>query len=248
MTKFLVLNALSASEKEQRPLIMCFGPAGVGRGTCVGSGIKGNNRRRSIRFAVRMSFQTCCTQVQLGRTSQKPPLAVGPTRFNWARLMPFWNCTGLRAITASLSFAIRASMSATCGNDAVRLCTWWGNQEELRTALSSCRADNENLRQQLKSVDVATEPSRDEEPNTQTRNSMEKLIIGMAVGGYGYDPRPERSKVTSEICDDLQRLGVGLDQETVLKYLKRGAKHVSDANLKAALPRPKSVKTKPKSG
>jgi hypothetical protein len=108
--------------------------------------------------------------------------------------------------------------------------------EELRTVLSSCRADNEMLRQQLKSIDVATEPSLDDEPNTQTRNSMEKLIIGMAVGAYRYDPRPERSKVTSEIYDDLQRLGVGLDQDTVLKYLKRGAKHVSDENLEAVFP------------
>jgi hypothetical protein len=120
--------------------------------------------------------------------------------------------------------------------------------EEWSAALSSCRADNDKLRQQLKSVDVVTEPSLDEEPNTATKNSMEKLIIGMAVNGYGYDPRDERSKATSEISDDLQRLGVGLSPESVLKYLKRGAKHLSPAGLKAVLPRRKSAKTKPKSG
>ena len=133
-------------------------------------------------------------------------------------------------------------------NNKAREAEFHQTLEELRAALSSCRADNEELPQQLKSVDVATEPSLDEEPNTATRNSMEKLIIGMAVRGYGYDSRDERSKVTSEIEGDLQRLGVGLGQETVKKYLKRSAKHVSDATLEAVLPRPKSVKKKPKSG
>jgi hypothetical protein len=104
-------------------------------------------------------------------------------------------------------------------------------------------SDAAALRAQLAELNI-----QNDEPDTTSRKSMEKLIIGMAVVGYRYDPRDERSKVTSEIHDDLQRLGVGLDQDTVLKYLQRGAKHVSDTNLTAVFPRPKSVKTKPKSG
>jgi hypothetical protein len=52
------------------------------------------------------------------------------------------------------------------------------------------------------------------------RTSLLKLIIGMAMGGYGHDPKASKSKATKEIADDLDRLGIGLDADTVRKYLR----------------------------
>ena len=54
------------------------------------------------------------------------------------------------------------------------------------------------------------------------RDSMLKLIIGMAVKGYSYDPASLRSKVPNEIVGDLELLGIGLDGDTVRKYLREG--------------------------
>jgi hypothetical protein len=55
------------------------------------------------------------------------------------------------------------------------------------------------------------------------RDSLLKLIIGMAVAGYVYDPKVTRSDKPAEIADDLARAGVPLDVDTVRKWLREAA-------------------------
>jgi hypothetical protein len=59
--------------------------------------------------------------------------------------------------------------------------------------------------------------------STRERDSLLKLVIGMAVKGYSFQPRAARSHVPSEIAGDLEQLGIRLDVDTVRKYLKEGA-------------------------
>lgn len=54
------------------------------------------------------------------------------------------------------------------------------------------------------------------------RESMLKLVIGMAVAGYRYDPKEKKSDKVSEIASDLAKIGVPLDVDTVRKYLREG--------------------------
>jgi hypothetical protein len=54
---------------------------------------------------------------------------------------------------------------------------------------------------------------------TRERDSLLRLIIGMAIKGYSYDPKAGRSPVPNEIAGDLELLGIGLDPDTVRKYL-----------------------------
>jgi hypothetical protein len=54
------------------------------------------------------------------------------------------------------------------------------------------------------------------------RESMLRLIVGMAIRGYSYDPAASRNAAVKEIADDLQFLGIGLDEDTVRKYLSEG--------------------------
>lgn len=58
---------------------------------------------------------------------------------------------------------------------------------------------------------------------TTERNSLLKLVIGMAVGGYGYDPSAARSTSAPDIVADLEKAGVRLEADTVRKYLKEAA-------------------------
>lgn len=55
------------------------------------------------------------------------------------------------------------------------------------------------------------------------RNTMLKLIIGMAMDAYGYNPDAPKNKATGEnngsIKAALDRLGIGVDADTVRKYL-----------------------------
>jgi hypothetical protein len=55
------------------------------------------------------------------------------------------------------------------------------------------------------------------------RESLLKLVIGMAVGGYGYNSTARRSEQTTAIADDLSRAGVPLDADTVRKWLREAA-------------------------
>jgi hypothetical protein len=48
----------------------------------------------------------------------------------------------------------------------------------------------------------------------------------MAISGYGYDPKALRSDTSTEIGNDLNKLGIEITPETVLKYLKLATKMV----------------------
>jgi hypothetical protein len=56
--------------------------------------------------------------------------------------------------------------------------------------------------------------------STRERESLLKLIIGMAMAGYRYDPKVARSDKIGEIANDLVSTGVSLDVDTVRKWLK----------------------------
>ncbi|QDZ00114.1 hypothetical protein FQ775_06810 [Nitratireductor mangrovi] len=54
---------------------------------------------------------------------------------------------------------------------------------------------------------------------TKERDSLLRMVGGMAVGGYGLTPTEGRHRQTKEIADDLERAGVPIDVDTVRKYL-----------------------------
>jgi hypothetical protein len=58
---------------------------------------------------------------------------------------------------------------------------------------------------------------------TRERESLLKLVIGMAVGGYGYVPTESRSPQPSAIASDLAKCGVSLDVDTIRKWLREAA-------------------------
>ena len=58
---------------------------------------------------------------------------------------------------------------------------------------------------------------------TRERESLLKLIIGMAISGYGYDPSAPRSTQPSNIESDLANQGLALDVDTIRKWLKEAS-------------------------
>jgi hypothetical protein len=55
--------------------------------------------------------------------------------------------------------------------------------------------------------------------SSKARASMLKLILGMAIKKYGYDPKQKKNTATKAITDDLAENGIILDEDTVRKYL-----------------------------
>ena len=83
----------------------------------------------------------------------------------------------------------------------------------------------------IAALEADIEALRSEQPSfkpeqavgARERDSLLKLIIGMAVAGYVYDPKATRSDKPAEIADDLARAGVPLDVDTVRKWLREAA-------------------------
>jgi hypothetical protein len=61
----------------------------------------------------------------------------------------------------------------------------------------------------------------------QERDTLLKLIAAMSCEQYGYTPDAKRSPVSSNIKDDLERVGLGMDDKTIRKWLKEASRLVN---------------------
>lgn len=59
--------------------------------------------------------------------------------------------------------------------------------------------------------------------STKEKDTLLKLILGMAIRGYTYDPNHSRNSAIGDITKDLQELGIPLDRDTIRKWLKEAA-------------------------
>jgi hypothetical protein len=58
---------------------------------------------------------------------------------------------------------------------------------------------------------------------TRERETLLKIIIGMAIEGYRYNPGAAKNTAVSEIANDLEKLGITVSDDTVRKWLNEGA-------------------------
>src|SRR5262245_3012224 len=73
------------------------------------------------------------------------------------------------------------------------------------------------------SSSTASAPAGEEKPlHTKERESLLKLVIGMAAAYHGYDRTVDRSEIPGEIVSELNRVGLSIDVGTVRKFLKQG--------------------------
>ncbi|OOG53007.1 hypothetical protein [Polaromonas sp. C04] len=75
----------------------------------------------------------------------------------------------------------------------------------------------------------ALEAQTEKPLNTRERDTLLRLLIGMAVKGYSHDPAAAKSNAPKEIADDLASLGMSVSDDTVRKYLKQAAETVLPA-------------------
>jgi len=93
---------------------------------------------------------------------------------------------------------------------------WKGMYEASQQQLSMITGELERLKKADKAL------------GSKERNTFNKLLLGLAVAGYGYDHRAARSSVPNEIASDLARLGIDLDEDTVRKKLREAADQYRD--------------------
>jgi hypothetical protein len=98
--------------------------------------------------------------------------------------------------------------------------------EELGRRHDELRRENQQFRYELDRLRAAADAGASrrkavKEPSTKERNSLNTLIIGMAIAGYAWPPEAPKSPVTTEIRNDLKNLGLDMDETTILKYLRQ---------------------------
>lgn len=81
------------------------------------------------------------------------------------------------------------------------------------------------MRERLLEQDEAATTANDG-VSTRERNTLLKMVLGMAIGGYGFAPEAARSEVPGEIAGDLQKQGLDVSDDTVRKYLKEATQAV----------------------
>lgn len=59
--------------------------------------------------------------------------------------------------------------------------------------------------------------------STRERDTLLKLVIGMAIEGYRYSPEAARNEATGQIAGDLEKLGIAVGDDTVRKWLNVAA-------------------------
>ncbi|AKQ56398.1 Uncharacterised protein [Bordetella hinzii] len=61
------------------------------------------------------------------------------------------------------------------------------------------------------------------EIGTRERDTLYKIIIGMAIRGYGHDASAQRSSAIADIARDLEEVGLPVSDDTIRKYMKEAA-------------------------
>lgn len=79
-----------------------------------------------------------------------------------------------------------------------------------------------------------TTSTQDKPLGTREKESLLKLVIGMAVGGYGYQVGASKNTAVPDIAGDLDGLGIGLDHVTIRKWLAAGGELIPHEARKTA--------------
>jgi hypothetical protein len=78
---------------------------------------------------------------------------------------------------------------------------------------------------ELKVAVEAREPQSNEprEVSAKERTSLLRMIIGMAIGRYAYSPTKAKNDAPKRIANDLAKVGLSLDDDTIRKWLREAA-------------------------
>lgn len=105
-------------------------------------------------------------------------------------------------------------------------------------------AELRRLRDHQRSIDTmeptqAPDSLEIKEPTTKPlgvreRETLLKLAVGMAIGGYSWKPDAKRSDAVTDIVNDLNAVGLGLSDDTVRSKLREGAELLS-GNVRTSL-------------
>jgi hypothetical protein len=95
-------------------------------------------------------------------------------------------------------------------------------RNEVNAQLASLAASRDELQKVVDDLRVQLDAAKKASLPAKERDSLVRLVYGMAVDYHGYDPEELRSKIPGQIASGLSRFGISLHPDTIRKYLKEG--------------------------
>jgi len=94
----------------------------------------------------------------------------------------------------------------------------WGSRHgiEFPAALTAAVREHQETHAALTTRPTKRRPEAEE----REKNTLLKMVGGMARAQYAYDPRERRSSSAKKIADDMRRVGLDIDEDTARKWLK----------------------------
>lgn len=80
--------------------------------------------------------------------------------------------------------------------------------------------DVAQLVEMLEEKTVELEEYKRKSLSPKERNTLLKLVLGMALEYYGHDLAKTKTKTAHDISSDLSTKGIEVDEDTVLKWLR----------------------------
>jgi hypothetical protein len=98
--------------------------------------------------------------------------------------------------------------------------------EERDQCIAQLHAYCENLEAASIENESAVIDAEDKPLHTKEYESLQKMVIGLAIGGYGYDSSAKRNSTVKEMVDDMESAGINISDDTVRKFLRKGMQYL----------------------
>jgi hypothetical protein len=118
---------------------------------------------------------------------------------------------------------IPSEFEAAMAASNVSIGDWRALYEDAQRQLDDLSAKHQALLERTGKLEAQPDTRSTGELQTRERSSLFKLIIAMAIGGYGYNPSAARNDAIASITEDLDKHGLSLDGNTIRKWLRMAA-------------------------
>lgn len=93
--------------------------------------------------------------------------------------------------------------------------------ERMRDQYISLLVQNERLKADLAAMGEGSHPPQ--KTNPKSLDSLLKMVIAMAIEGYGFNPDDKKSQIPGAIATAVEKLGLSIDPDTTRRWLRQGA-------------------------
>ena len=95
------------------------------------------------------------------------------------------------------------------------------------------QAEGDQLRARVSQLESELERCRaaKDQLHPKERTTYSKLLVGMAMAKYSFDPSKPRQSTAAEIESSLQRSGIPIDPDTVRNKRKEGVEELTRIDI-----------------